>query len=94
MQLGPSKASKGVPVAAAAARPATPTAAQRAQAQRRTARTRPASRGIQIGDENPAIPLDKVPFFTSDLIRLAITAVVMIALLVVGAKLVIPHFTG
>jgi len=90
MELGSSTAAK--PRATPAASP-TPTAAQRVQAQRRTARTRPA-RGIQIGDDNPAIPLDKVPYFTSDLIRLAITAVIMIVLLIIGAKLVIPHFTG
>ena len=90
MELGSSTAAKPRPTPAAAP---TPTAAQRVQAQRRAARTRP-SRGIQIGDDNPAIPLDKVPYFTSDLIRLAVTAVIMIALLIIGAKLVIPHFTG
>lgn len=88
MQLGSSAAAK--PRAAAAPSPA-PTAARRVQAQRRTARTRP-SRGIQIGDQNPAIPLDKVPYFASDLIRLAITAAIMIILLIIGAKLVVPHF--
>lgn len=87
MQLGPSTATKprATPAPAAA-----PTAAQRVQAQRRAARTRPA-RGIQIGDDNPGIPLDKVPYFTSDLIRLGITAVIMIILLIIGAKLLIPH---
>lgn len=86
MQLGSSTATR--PRAATAS---APTAAQRAQAQRRTGRTRP-TRGIQIGDDNPAIPLDQVPFFSSDLIRLAITAVIMIVLLIIGAKLVVPHF--
>lgn len=89
MQLGPSTATKPRTPAAAAS---TPTAAQRAQAQRRTARTRPAPRGIQIEDDNPAIPLDQVPYFSADLIRLAITAVVMIVLLIIGAELVVPHF--
>lgn len=90
MQLGSSTAAKP---RTAPAPGAAPTAARRAQAQRRTARTRP-SRGIQIGDQNPAIPLDKVPYFASDLIRLGITAAIMIILLIIGAKLVVPHFTG
>lgn len=90
MQLGPSTATK--PRTAPAPGPA-PTAAQRVQAQRRAARTRP-PRGIQIGDDNPGIPLDKVPYFTSDLIRLAITAVIMIILLIIGAKVLVPHLTG
>lgn len=88
MQLGPSTAAKPRPGPAS-----TPTAARRVQAQRRAVRSRP-TRGIQIGDDNPAIPLDKVPYFASDLIRLAITAAIMIILLVIGAKFVIPHFTG
>jgi hypothetical protein len=87
MQLGPTTATK--PRATPAPAPA-PTAAQRVQAQRRAVRTRP-PRGIQIGDDDPGIPLDKVPYFTSDLIRLGITALIMIILLVVGAKLLVPH---
>jgi hypothetical protein len=90
MELGPSTATK--PRATPAPAPA-PTAAQRQQAQRRSARARP-SRGIQIGDDNPAIPLDKVPYFTADLVRLAITAVIMIILLIVGAKVIIPRLIG
>ncbi len=90
MQLGSSAAAKPRPASAPA--PA-PTAARRVQAQRRAIRTRP-PRGIQIGDENPAIPVDKVPYFASDLIRLAITAAIMIILLIIGAKLVVPHFIG
>ena len=92
MQLGSSAAPKPRPAPTPPPGPA-PTAARRVQAQRRAARTRPA-RGIQIGDQNPAIPLDKVPYFTSDLIRLAITAAIMIILLIIGAKLVVPHFLG
>lgn len=91
MQLGSSTATK--PRANPAPAAPAPTAARRVQAQRRAARTKPA-RGIQIGDQNPAIPLDKVPYFASDLIRLAITAAVMIILLIIGAKLVVPHFIG
>lgn len=92
MQLGSSTTTKPRP-APTPGPSAAPTAARRIQAQRRTARTRP-SRGIQIGDENPAIPLDKVPYFSSDLIRLGITAAIMIILLIIGAKLVVPHLTG
>ncbi len=90
MQLGSSTATK--PRTAPVPSPP-PTAAQRVQAQRRAVRTRP-SRGIQIGDDNPGIPLDKVPYFKSDLIRLAITAVIMIILLIIGAKLLVPHLAG
>ncbi|MGH7910205.1 MAG: hypothetical protein ACREQM_04985 [Candidatus Dormibacteraceae bacterium] len=89
MQLGGAAAEKPKALAAGA----TPPATRPTPTQRRSQRTRGA-RGIQIGDQNPAIPLDRVPYFGADLLRLAITAVVMIALLIIGAKLVIPHFTG
>jgi hypothetical protein len=45
-------------------------------------------RGILIGDDDPAIPLDRVPYFTSDLARLGVTAALMLVLLVAGAQLV------
>ncbi len=45
-------------------------------------------RGILIGDDDPAIPLDRVPYFTSDLARLGIVAAVMLVLLVVGSQLI------
>ncbi|MFZ0217932.1 MAG: hypothetical protein WAM30_18525 [Candidatus Dormiibacterota bacterium] len=56
----------------------------------RRARGRQQAGRVLVPDENPAIPLSQVPFFTADLLRLAVTAIVMIALLIVGAKLVIP----
>ena len=55
---------------------------------------RPATRArggrivLETGD--PAIPLDRVPYFLTDLARLGIVAGVMVALLVVGALFVIP----
>jgi hypothetical protein len=45
---------------------------------------------LESGD--PAIPLDRVPYFVTDLIRLGIVAGSMVVLLVVGAVLVIPRF--
>ena len=55
---------------------------------------RPSARGrggrvvLETGD--PAIPLDRVPYFLTDLARLGIVAGVMVALLVVAALFVIP----
>lgn len=43
-------------------------------------------RGILIGDDDPGIPLDRVPYFTSDLAKLGIVAAVMLVLLVAGAQ--------
>jgi hypothetical protein len=45
------------------------------------------ARGIVL-DADPAIPLDRVPYFTSDLAKLGIVAVVMLALLLVGSQLI------
>lgn len=52
-----------------------------------TAGRRP-QRGILIGDDDPAIPLDRVPYFVSDLAKLGIVAVAMLVLLVVGSQLI------
>lgn len=43
---------------------------------------------LETGD--PAIPLDRVPYFMTDLARLGIVAGFMVALLVVAALFVIP----
>ncbi len=45
-------------------------------------------RGILIGDDDPAIPLDRVPYFTSDLAKLGIVMVLMLVLLGVGSQLI------
>ncbi len=45
-------------------------------------------RGILIGDDDPAIPLDRVPYFTSDLAKLGIVAALMLVLLVIGSQLI------
>jgi hypothetical protein len=58
--------------------------------QPRRARGRQQVGRFLIPDQNPAIPLSQVPFFTSDLLRLLVTGIVMLVLLVAGAKLVIP----
>ena len=44
---------------------------------------------LDSGD--PAIPLDRVPYFLTDLIRLGIVAGVMVVLLFVAAELIIPR---
>jgi hypothetical protein len=43
---------------------------------------------ILLDNADPAIPIDRVPYFVSDLKKLGITAVVMVALLVGGAQLI------
>jgi hypothetical protein len=43
---------------------------------------------IVLENADPAIPIDRVPYFVSDLKKLGITAVVMVALLVGGAQLI------
>jgi hypothetical protein len=56
----------------------------------------PSRRGgrIVLESGDPAIPLDRVPYFVSDLARLGVVAAAMVALLVVGAVLIVPRFTG
>lgn len=44
-------------------------------------------RGLML-DADPAIPLDRVPYFTGDLMKLGIVAALMLVLLVVGAQLI------
>lgn len=54
----------------------------------------PASRRggrIVLDSGDPAIPLDRVPYFLTDLIRLGIVAGVMVVLLFVAAELIIPR---
>jgi hypothetical protein len=46
---------------------------------------------LVLEDADPAIPLDRVPHFASDLRRVGIVMLIMVALLVAGAKLVIPR---
>ena len=54
----------------------------------------PASRGrggrIVLDSADPAIPLDRVPYFVSDLKRLGIVGGIMVVPLVLGAEFVIP----
>ena len=47
--------------------------------------------GIVLESGDAAIPLDRVPYFTGDLKRLGVTAVVMLAILVTAAIVVIPQ---
>lgn len=43
---------------------------------------------FQLETTDPAIPLDRVPFFTSDLRNLGVVAVLMVVLLLVGSRLI------
>ena len=50
---------------------------------------RKAQRGaLSLDGVDPAIPLDRVPYFLSDLRKLAVVAVLMLVLLFVGAELI------
>lgn len=49
------------------------------------------TRQVVLESGDAAIPLDRVPYFTTDLRRVAITGGVMIALLVVSAVTIIPQ---
>lgn len=58
------------------------TLAPRPQAQR-------GQRGrFQLETTDPAIPLDRVPYFTSDLRNLGVVAVLMVVLLFIGSRLI------
>ncbi|HEY4027009.1 MAG TPA: hypothetical protein VGO86_11315 [Candidatus Dormibacteraeota bacterium] len=46
---------------------------------------------IVLENTDPAIPLDRVPYFVTDLVRLGIVAGLMVVLLFAGAVFVIPH---
>ena len=54
----------------------------------------PSRRGgrIVLDSGDPAIPLDRVPYFISDLRRLGVVAASMVVLLVIGALFVVPRF--
>lgn len=56
----------------------------------------PSRRGgrIVLDSGDPAIPLDRVPYFVSDLARLGVVAAAMLVLLVIGAELIVPRFLG
>jgi hypothetical protein len=54
----------------------------------------PSRRGgrIVLDSGDPAIPLDRVPYFVSDLRQLGLVAASMVVLLVIGALFVVPLF--
>ena len=41
-----------------------------------------------LEDADPAIPLDRVPYFTSDLKRLGLVAAAMVVLMIAGAQVI------
>jgi hypothetical protein len=43
---------------------------------------------VVLENSDPAIPIDRIPYFVSDLKQLGITAAVMVAILVGGAQLI------
>jgi hypothetical protein len=53
----------------------------------------PSRRGgrVVLDNADPAIPLDRVPYFLSDLTRLAIVAAVMVVLMFLAAELIVPR---
>jgi len=88
----------GGPSGAAAARPAAPArvggnealvrSVEMSLAPRAAGAGRKGQRGGMVLESvDPAIPLDRVPYFTSDLRKLGVTAVIMVVLLVVAARL-------
>jgi hypothetical protein len=76
--------------------PQTPSQQQRVEMSLGTQAGRPVRQGrartargtVVIPDTDPAIPLDQVPHFTSDLVRLLIVAAAMVALLIIGAQFI------
>jgi len=86
------------PTAAAAPRPAGPSRVGGNEALVRSVEMSLAPRAIGAGRKgqrgglalegvDPAIPLDRVPYFVPDLRKLGVVAVIMVVLLVVGARL-------
>jgi hypothetical protein len=55
--------------------------------QRPLPRTRGRQAAGPLPAEDAAIPLDRVPYFRGDVLRIALTAAVMLVLLVVGSLL-------
>lgn len=45
---------------------------------------------VVLDNTDPAIPLDRVPYFISDLKRLGVVAGLMVVLLVLGAEFLVP----
>ena len=57
-------------------------------APRQAARRSTKGQRLILEDADPAIPLDRVPYFTSDLKRLGVVAAGMVVLMVAGAQLI------
>ncbi len=80
----------------AAPRPATPApvgAQQQVRSLEMTLAPRQQQRGgprgrIVLENTDPAIPLDRVPYFLGDLRNLGIVAVIMVILLIAGSRLI------
>ncbi len=56
----------------------------------------PVRRGgrVVLESTDPAIPLDRVPYFLTDLARLGIVAAVMVVLMFVSAQFIVPRIIG
>ena len=79
----------------AAPRPATPApvgAQQQVRSLEMTLAPRQQQRGVRgrivLENADPAIPLDRVPYFLGDLRNLGIVAVIMVILLIAGSRLI------
>jgi hypothetical protein len=57
-------------------------------APRSTSRRSAKGQRLILEDADPAIPLDRVPYFTSDLKQLGVVATAMVVLMVAGAQLI------
>lgn len=80
----PLAAASSPSASAPAQRPARPvelTLGNRSSAARRPGR-------ITIENSDPGIPIDRVPYFGSDLARLGITVLVMVGLLLAGSRVI------
>ena len=92
----PRKPQRGGSQLGAASRPGSTTPAARPTPSATPApASAPVTRGARprggpqpLPTQDAAIPMDRVPFFTSDLRRIAITAVLMFALLIIGSQFI------
>lgn len=81
----PSSTTAGETPAQPAGQPAGASLASPRMSQRPLPRSRGRQQGGPLPSEDSTIPLERVPYFLSDVRRIAITAVLMIVLLIVGS---------
>jgi hypothetical protein len=57
-------------------------------APKQAGRARTGRNVVLVQDADPGIPLEQVPYFTSDLTRLGVVALAMVVLMVIGAQFI------